>query len=85
MTHGVRPECAAILGNISAFLDGELDATACAAIEAHCARCGFCAPVVAGLQRTIGLCREAAEAPVPESVRARARDAVKRLLEGVPE
>jgi anti-sigma factor RsiW len=85
MADAATAECAAILSNISAFLDGELDATACAAIEAHCARCARCAPVVEGLRKTIGLCRAAAEAPVPEPVRVRARDAVRRLLHGLPE
>jgi len=80
MADAVTAECAAILSNISAFLDGELDTTACAAIEAHCARCERCAPVVAGLRKTIGLCRDAAEAPLPEAVRERARLAVRRLL-----
>lgn len=80
MTDAAAAECAAILSNISAFLDGELDETACAAIEDHCARCTRCAPVVAGLRRTIGLCRDAAQAPVPEPVRERAREAVRRLL-----
>jgi anti-sigma factor RsiW len=84
MADAVRAECAAILANISAFLDGELDATACAAIEAHCARCVRCAPVVEGLRRTIGLCREAAAAPLPDAVRARAREAVRRLMSDLP-
>jgi anti-sigma factor RsiW len=84
MTDALPVGCAAILANISAFLDGELDATACAAIEAHCAGCPRCAPVVEGLRRTIGLCREAADAPVPEPVRARAREAVRRLLRDLP-
>lgn len=72
--------CAAILANISAFLDGDLDQTMCAAIEAHCAECQRCAPIVEGLRQTIGLCRDAGAAPLPESVRARAREAVSRLL-----
>jgi anti-sigma factor RsiW len=76
-----RPECVAILSNISAFLDGELDATACAAIEAHCAGCARCAPLVDGLRRTIGLCRNAGDAPLPDAVRARARTAVRNLLD----
>lgn len=84
MSEAAAGDCAAILGNISAFLDGELDATACAAIEAHCARCARCAPAVEGLRRTIGLCRDAADAPLPEPVRARARDAVRRLLDALP-
>lgn len=74
-------DCDAILANISAYLDGELDATACAAIEAHCAGCARCAPLVDGLRRTIGLCRDAATAPLPEDVRARARESVRRLLD----
>lgn len=80
----LSPECAAILSNISAYLDGELDATACAAIEAHCARCDRCAPLVAGLQRTIGLCREASSRPLPDEVRRRALASVRRLLDGEP-
>ena len=75
--------CAAILANISAFLEGELDQTQCAAIEAHCAECQRCAPVVEGLRQTIGLCRDAGAAPLPDAVRARARDAVTRLLRDV--
>jgi anti-sigma factor RsiW len=82
MTEPANRECAAILSNISAFLDGDLEATACAAIEAHCATCARCAPVVSGLRETIGLCRDAATAPLPEPVRARARAAVQRLLRG---
>jgi len=83
MTTTNTADCAAILSNISAFLDGELDATECAAIEAHCVACPRCAPVVEGLRRTIGLCRDAAEAPLPYAVRARARDAVRRLLDKI--
>jgi len=74
-------ECAAILANVSAYLDGELEATACAAIEAHCATCSSCARLVEGLRRTIGLCRHAGTVPIPEDVRARARDSVRRLLD----
>lgn len=77
----VANDCDAILTNISSYLDGDLDATACAAIEAHCATCPRCAPIVEGLRRTIGLCREAAAAPLPDDVRQRARDSVRRLLD----
>jgi len=83
MSEPANAECAAILSNISAFLDGDLEATACAAIEAHCASCPRCAPVVAGLRSTIGLCREVAAAPLPDAVRQRAQDAVRRLLRDV--
>ena len=84
MTESSHQDCAAILSNISGFLDGELDATECAAIEAHCATCPRCAPLVEGLRRTIGLCRDVAAAPLPDPVRERARDAVRRLLRDLP-
>jgi anti-sigma factor RsiW len=73
--------CATILANISAYLDGELETTACAEIEAHCATCASCEALVQSLRATVGLCREAAAAPLPEDVRHRARESVRRLLE----
>ena len=78
---GIPQDCAAILSNISAFLDGELDGTACDRIEAHCARCERCAPVVEGLRRTIGLCRSASALRLPDAVRQRAREGIRRLLD----
>jgi len=74
--------CAEILAHISAYLDGELDATECDAIERHCRECDSCTSVVAGLRRTVGLCREAGSAPLPEAVRNRARESMKKLLAG---
>ena len=82
MTEPSRPDCATILANISAYLDGELEATECAAIEEHCSGCPRCAPVVEGLRRTIGLCRDAVAVSLPDAVRQRARASVRRLLDG---
>ena len=81
MTSGLGAECRRLLASVSAYLDGDLDATACESIEAHCRECGKCANVIAGLRETIGLCRQAGARPVPEPVRQRARDRVRRLLD----
>lgn len=82
MTDGATTEeCRDILRRIAAYLDGELEATECRRIEAHCRVCPACAPVVAGLRETVGLCRHLADAPLPPRVRARALDSVRRLLE----
>ena len=72
--------CRELLMHISAYLDGELDAMECAAIERHCADCPHCADVVEGLRRTIALCRETGAAPLPPMVREIARQSVRRLL-----
>jgi anti-sigma factor RsiW len=73
-------ECRAILQHIAAYLDGELDATECRRIDAHCDRCPDCLAVVGGLRQTVGLCREAARAELPAPIRERALASVKRLL-----
>ncbi len=80
MKDATCPDCTAMQSGIAAYLDGELGATECAAIEAHCAGCPSCAALVEGLRKTVGLCRGVAETPLPESVRERARARVRRLL-----
>jgi anti-sigma factor RsiW len=70
-----------MLANISAYLDGDLEATPCEAIEQHCQGCASCAALVRGLRETVGLCRAAAFIPLPDAVRQRARDSVRELLE----
>ena len=74
------PACRKILSGISAYLDGELDTTACDEIERHCATCPDCATLIAGLRQTVGLCRGAAAAPLPDPVKARAQESIRRLL-----
>jgi anti-sigma factor RsiW len=73
-------ECQDILAGISAYLDGDLESAACAAIEQHRQTCTRCAALVTGLTETVGLCRQAGTTPLPEDVRQRARDSVRRLL-----
>jgi anti-sigma factor RsiW len=73
--------CRAVLTNISGYLDGELDRTACVSIERHCQQCASCGALVESLRATIGLCRHAASEPLPAAVRQRARDRVRQLLD----
>jgi anti-sigma factor RsiW len=81
MMESSNTDCQTILGGISAYLDGELDTTACDAIERHCQACPRCASLVNGLRETVGLCRQAASVPLPDAVRQRARASVQRLLD----
>lgn len=84
MTEPRTSACRAILSGISAYLDGELDQTACDAIERHCRTCTRCLAVVEGLRETVGLCRQAASVPLPDAVLERARASVRRLLDDEP-
>jgi anti-sigma factor RsiW len=85
MTRQTGDACRDILEHIAAYLDGELDATACAGIEAHCDACDDCARVVGGLRETVGLCRQAARAPLPDVVRALALARVRGVLHAARE
>lgn len=76
----LAPECAAVLAEISSYLDGDLGSAECARIDSHCAGCSGCAELVSGLRRTIGLCRDAAGASIPRSVRERAQARIRDLL-----
>ena len=73
--------CREVLANISGYLDGELDSTACDAIERHCISCPSCTALVNGLRETVGLCRQAATVPLPDAVRRRALESVRQLLD----
>jgi anti-sigma factor RsiW len=81
MTASSNTDCQTILAGISAYLDGELDATACDAIERHCETCPRCTALVKGLRETVGLCQQAASMPLPDVVRQRASARVRRLLD----
>jgi len=81
MSESLSPDCTALIASISAYLDGELEAVECAAIERHCAVCLPCAELVQGFRHTIGLCRDAGAASLTEPVRARARESARRLLD----
>lgn len=80
MSETVSTACSAMLDGISAYLNGDLDATACQAIERHCRDCARCGTLVEGLRETIGLCREAGSTPLPEPIRQRAKESIRRLL-----
>jgi anti-sigma factor RsiW len=81
MTESRNTECREILERISGYLDGDLDATKCEVIERHSVDCAACAALVKGLRETVGLCRQTAAVPLPESVRRRAQESVRQLLD----
>lgn len=72
--------CDTLLDSISAYLDGDLGAATCAAIEAHAAACGRCGTVIADFREATGLCRKVAEAPLPADVQDLARARIRTLL-----
>jgi predicted anti-sigma-YlaC factor YlaD len=70
--HIHTPQCKQILGNLSEYIDGELQAELCAEIEEHLKDCDNCRVVVNTLRKTIELYEQTAmSSELPQGVRAR--------------
>ncbi len=63
--------CRDMLGNLSDYIDGELEADLCAEIEEHLACCENCRIVVDTLTRTVTLYHEHGHEPLPDDVKTR--------------
>lgn len=64
-------KCKEILGSLSDYIDGELEACLCAEIEAHLRECPDCEVMVDTLNKTVVLYRTHGQAEVPADVQAR--------------
>jgi predicted anti-sigma-YlaC factor YlaD len=66
-------QCKALLGSLSSYLDGDLEAELCAVLEEHLAGCNNCQVVYNSLLKTIELYHSDGkrEEILPEAVRRR--------------
>jgi anti-sigma factor RsiW len=70
--HQHTQQCRRLLGNLSEYIDGELQAELCAELENHLKDCENCQIVVNTLRKTVELYHQTAgEAKLPDSVRGR--------------
>jgi RNA polymerase sigma-70 factor (ECF subfamily) len=77
-----RPDtpCAEITTTFSRYLEGEIGADACAAMQRHVEGCTSCSAVCEGLRRSVVLCRRAGTAPLPDELKAQVRRALENAL-----
>ena len=84
--HRHSPECKEIFALLSQYLDVELPADACRAIEEHIRDCPSCVEFAESLKKTVDLCRRysANEVPSPLSKEARSEleAAYRKMLKG---
>ncbi len=66
-----RQACQRLLGQLSDYVDGELERTMCEEIERHLADCQNCRVVVDTLSKTVALYRTQGRAPLPGDVEER--------------
>jgi len=66
-----KHECQHLLGQLSDYVDGELEQTLCEEIECHLADCQNCRIVVDTLSKTVALYRTQGQSPVPGDVEER--------------
>jgi RNA polymerase sigma-70 factor (ECF subfamily) len=73
-------QCPDVLTLFSRHLEGEINPTVCAKMEAHLAQCDRCHGVCETLRRTLALCRQLPAPPVPASLAASVRTAIRSFL-----
>jgi RNA polymerase sigma-70 factor (ECF subfamily) len=74
------PMCPDVLTLFSQYLEGEIDPSVCATMEAHLARCRHCRHACDSLKRTLAMCRELPTPEVPASLAASVRTAIRTAL-----
>jgi len=72
------PDCKKMLGELSDYIDGALQAELCEQLEAHLAHCPNCRVMLDSLTKTVKVCREGAEEPVPEPLKGRLQAALDK-------
>lgn len=70
--HVHSPHCMQLLGNLSEYIDGDLQAELCAEIERHLKNCENCRIVINTLRKTVELYEQTGEqVELPDAVRER--------------
>ena len=72
--------CPDVLRLFSQHLEGEIDPSICATMEAHLAQCHHCRDACESLKRTLAICRQLPTPDVPASVAASVRAAINAFL-----
>ena len=73
--------CTDVVQIFSRRLEGEIDGSACAELEAHLKTCPSCRGRCDSLRATLSLCQRAGEAPVPPAVERSVRRALQDFLD----
>ncbi len=73
--------CPDVLTLFSQHLEGEIDPSVCATMEAHLAQCHHCHDACESLKRTLAICRQLPTPEVPTSLAASVKAAIHAFLD----
>jgi RNA polymerase sigma-70 factor (ECF subfamily) len=73
--------CPDVLTLFSQHLEGEIDPSMCAAMEAHLAQCHHCRGACESLKRTLAICRQLPTPDVPASLATSVKAAIHAFLD----
>ncbi len=71
--------CLEMFQKLSEYIDGELDHVTCAEIELHAENCVACFSCLETLKRTVAICKNAKEKPVPREFSRRLKEIIQSL------
>ena len=71
--------CLEIFEKLSEYIDGELDHTTCEEIERHAKNCVACFSCMETLKKTVALCKNAQEQPVPQEFSKKLQEIIQNL------
>ena len=72
--------CLEMFGKLSEFIDGELDHAMCEKIQQHAENCVACFSCLETLKRTVALCKNVAEKPIPPELSQK----LKEIIQNIP-
>jgi RNA polymerase sigma-70 factor (ECF subfamily) len=74
--------CKRYFEKVSEYLDGDADSMTCEQIEEHLLDCPECRRCFDSLKKSVEVCRKSPRERVPEEVKQRLREALRRYRNG---
>ncbi len=74
-----RKHCLAMFEKLSEYIDGELDHATCEKIKKHAEECVACFSCLETLKRTVALCKNVAEKPIPLELSRKLQAIIQRM------
>jgi len=71
--------CLEMFEKLSEYIDGELDHATCEEIEKHANNCVACLSCMETLKKTVALCKNAREQPVPREFSRKLKEIIENL------